>query len=745
MGMTSIGDSIAHYRILEKIGEGGMGVVYKAEDTRLKRTVALKFLPPELTRDSPAKSRLIQEAQAAAALDHPNICPVYEIGEAEGTMFIAMPCVRGRSLKEAIAAGPLSVDDALDIAQQVAEGLREAHEKGIIHRDIKPANIMLAEKGQAKIMDFGLAKHAGTADVTRTLAVTGTPAYMSPEQARGEGVDRRTDIWSFGATLYEMLTGQRPFGRKNDQALIHSILNEIPEPPSRARPELPAQLDLIVQKALEKDKTRRYQDMAVLLEDLEAVRASASVAPKPGKSIIVLPFEDISPGKDNEYFSDGLTEEIITDLSHVHDLLVISRSSAMTFKGTKKKIPEIAREVNARYVLEGSVRKAKDSLRITAQLIDGANDAHIWAEKYTGSLDDVFDIQEKVSRSIVEALEVVLTSEESARMSERPIENVAAYESFLKAKHDIWSFTKEGTERAIRHLRSALDILGENAALYAGLGMAHFQLVNMGLEQEEHLERARDYVRKAFALDPGSPQAHAARGYISNLDGDTRLAISHLKEAASRSPSDPDTWIWLSFFCLLMGKSAAAARYFERGLRVDPINPLWRWSGGILPFFEGRFDLAAEQLRHGYEMTPDAPMFRFWYALSLACARRFEESRSVLETGPGPSPSDDAFTKLSGLLRAALRGDEDVFSQWLTPDSIDTFRRDSQCAYHLASFYAFLNKREDSLGWLETAIERGIRPYPLMAADPFLDNIRQEPRFVKLMERVKRDWEDFEV
>ena len=743
--MTSIGDSVAHYRILEKIGEGGMGVVYKAEDTRLQRTVALKFLPPELTRDPQAKSRLIQEARAAAALDHPNICPVYEIGEAEGTMFIAMPCVIGRSLKEAIAAGPLSIDDAMDIAWQVAEGLRGAHEKGIIHRDIKPANIMLAEKGQAKIMDFGLAKHTGIADVTKTLAVTGTPAYMSPEQARGEAVDLRTDIWSFGATLYEMLTGQMPFGRKHDQALIYSILNEIPEPLTRARPELPAQLDLIVQKALEKDKSRRYQDMAALLRDLKAVRASASVEPKPGKSIIVLPFEDISPGKDNEYFSDGLTEEIITDLSHVHGLLVISRSSAMTFKGTKKKIPEIAREVNARYVLEGSVRKAKDSLRITAQLIDGANDAHLWAEKYSGSLDDVFDIQEKVSRSIVEALEVKLTSEESVRLSERPIENVAAYECFLKAKHDIWSFTKEGTERALQYTHNALDILGENATLYAGLGMAHFQLVNIGVRQDEHLVKARDYVRKAFALDPGSSQAHAARGYLYYLEADMRRAISHLKEAASRNPSDADTWIWLGFFCLLMGKSAAAARYYERGLRVDPINPLWRWSGGIIPFFEGRFDLAAEQLRHGYETTPDVPMFRFWYALSLAYAKRFEESRSALDIGPELSASDDSFMKMSRALRAALRGDEDALSRLLIPETVETFRRDPQCAYHLASFYGFLNRPEAALAWLQTAIELGIRPYPLMAADPFLDNIRHELRFVKLMERVKRDWEDFEA
>ena len=268
-----IGKAISHYKILEKLGEGGMGVVYEAEDTKLRRTVALKFLPPGLTRDPQARARFVQEAQAAAALDHPNICSVFEIGEAEGATYIVMPCIKGRSLKQRIAAGPLSLEEALDIAGHVAEGLKEAHERGILHRDIKPANIMLTEKGRAMIMDFGLAKLTGSADMTRTLAVMGTVAYMSPEQARGEAVDQRTDIWSFGATLYEILTGEMPFGRKSDQALVFSILQEIPEPPSRLRPEIPIQLERIVQRALEKDKSLRYQTIAEILRDLKAARA----------------------------------------------------------------------------------------------------------------------------------------------------------------------------------------------------------------------------------------------------------------------------------------------------------------------------------------------------------------------------------------------------------------------------------------------------------------------------------------
>ncbi len=280
----------------------------------------------------------------------------------------------------------------------------------------------------------------------------------------------------------------------------------------------------------------------------------------PEKSIVVLPFTDLSPQKDQEYFCDGMTEEIITDLSHVNELLVISRSSAMTFRGSIKTVRDIARDLNVGYVLEGSVRKAGNDLRITAQLIDAVTDTHIWAEKYSGTLDDIFDIQERVSRSVVKALELILTSEEAGRMAERPIGNVAAYDCYLKAKHDIWSFTKEGTERAVQYLQNALDILGENANLYAGLGLAYFQLVNLGIKQEEYLEKARGYAQKTFALDPGSPQGHAVRGYVGMLEGDMRGAISHLKKAISSDPGDADTVGWLGWFYLLVGKASQPVR-----------------------------------------------------------------------------------------------------------------------------------------------------------------------------------------
>ena len=324
------------YKVLDELGRGGMGVVYKAKDMRLDRTVALKFLPPELTGDEEARRRFIQEAKAAAALEHPNICTVYEVDEADGRNFISMSYIEGQSLKDKLKEGPMDVDEAEDIVLQVAEGLKEAHEKGIVHRDIKPANIMLTEKGQAKITDFGLAKLSWGTDLTKPATIIGTVAYMSPEQARGEEVDHRTDIWSLGAMLYEMLSGERPFQKSQEQALIYAILNDKPTPLFLLRSDIPTHIEHVIEKALAKKAGERCQNIGELISDLR--ESPLMTFAKAEKSIVVLPFDDLSPARDQEYFSDGLTEEVISDLSGISALRVISRSSAMTFKGTKKTV-----------------------------------------------------------------------------------------------------------------------------------------------------------------------------------------------------------------------------------------------------------------------------------------------------------------------------------------------------------------------------------------------------------------------
>jgi serine/threonine protein kinase len=553
-----IGKTISHYKILEKLGQGGMGVVYKAEDTKLKRVVALKFLPTELTRNEDAKKRFIHEAQAASRLEHNNICNIHEINEADdGQIFIVMACYDGESLKRKIERGPLKLEESADIAMQVANGLAKAHEKGIVHRDLKPANIFITEDGVAKILDFGLAKLAGQTKLTKTGSTLGTAAYMSPEQAKGDKVDHRTDIWSLGVVLYEMLTGRLPFKGDYDQAVIYSILNEEPQRPSSLRKEISARLEGILVRALEKDPANRYQTITYLLSDFEfEASRPKSVSVKPrllrgrilgirklvffsglialavvvalviwftfstspeepevAKSIIVLPFKNISPDPEQDHFCDGMTEEIIATLSRLGDLLVISRSSAMTFRQTDKTIPEIARMVNVRYVLKGSVRKAGNDLRITAQLIDSKTDAHLWAENYTGTLDDIFNIQEHVSRSIANSLKVQLGSIGNSILSERPISDVKAYEFYLKARQEIYRFSEESLDRAVRYLEKGLEISGENPLLLSCMGNAYFQYWNMGIKMNEvYLVKAKDCADRIFKTDPNSPHGRMILG-----------------------------------------------------------------------------------------------------------------------------------------------------------------------------------------------------------------------------------------
>jgi len=453
------------YQLLEKLGEGGMGIVYKARDTRLDRTVALKFLPPELTRDEEAKERFIQEAKAAAALNHPQICTIYEIDEADKQTFISMEYIKGQSLKDKLESGPLDTDEAKDIAIQVAKGLREAHEKGIIHRDIKPANIMLTNKGQAKITDFGLAKLTWGVDLTKTSTIMGTVAYMSPEQAKGKEVDHRTDIWSLGAMLYETLTREKPFKRTHDQATLYAVLNESPEPIEKFRKGIPPELESVVLRCIEKFPDNRYRNMETVISDLESVATKFKSFP----SIVVLPFTNMSADPEQEYFCDGLAEEIINALTKIKDLKVVARTSAFVFKGEKLDVREIGRRLNVGTVLEGSVRKSGNRLRITAQLINVADGYHLWSEKFDRNLEDVFAIQDEISEAIVENLKVKLLKGEREAVFKRYTENMEAYSLYLKGIYFLRMYTVDGFKKAIEFFQAALQKDPDYALAYAGL------------------------------------------------------------------------------------------------------------------------------------------------------------------------------------------------------------------------------------------------------------------------------------
>ncbi|MBI4547042.1 MAG: protein kinase, partial [Ignavibacteriae bacterium] len=627
-----IGQTVSHYKILEHLGGGGMGVVYKAEDTKLKRTVALKFLPTELTHDSDAKQRFVQEAQAASALDHPNICTIYEINETpDGQLFIAMACYDGETLKQKIERGRLDVSDAIDIALQVCQGLMKAHEKRIVHRDIKPANIIITKDRVVKILDFGLAKLGGQSMLTKSGTTMGTGAYMSPEQVRGEGIDHRTDIWSVGIVLYEMVTGQRPFKSEYEQAVIYSILNEEPQSVISLRADMPVQLERIVRRALEKDKSKRYQGVQEILAELKQATAPGIQLPKQEKSIVVLPFENLSPDPDQEYFSDGLTEEVISDLSAVRSLRVISRSSAMTFKRTKKKIPEIAREVNVQYVLEGSVRKAGNNLRITAQLIDATNDTHVWAEKYSGTLDDVFDIQEKVSRSIVNALELKLTSDATKKIAERAIDNVTAYEYYLKAYHEIWKFTEDALNRALDYLEKGLEIIGDNAFLHSAKAFAYFGFASIGIRPEEHWKKATESAQKALTLNPDFPKALAVLGWIQYWNEHTRECLNYFKRALAADPNEYAALHGLAATYFWAGKLEAALPLSVRMIQLDPLNPLGHNLKGAIEYQIGHYEVALESFEKAYHIDPENRAIHMHYTWVLAATKQIEKAISIID------------------------------------------------------------------------------------------------------------------
>ena len=464
------------------------------------------------------------------------------------------------------------------------------------------------------------------------------------------------------------------------------------------------------------------------------------------KSIIVLPFENVSPDPGQEYFSDGLTEEIITDLSHIHELLVISRSSAMTFKGTKKTIPEIVNQVNVRYVLEGSVRKAGNNLRITAQLIDATTDAHLWADKYMGTLDDVFDIQEKVSRAIVDALKVKLIKKESNQIAERPIDNLQAYELYLKARQEIWKWTEDGLERALQYLRNGLNIIGDNSLFYFGIGYVYWTRINIGFQSKEDcLVNAERYAKRILQMDPDSPYGHHLIGLIHLRAANLQLGVIHLKQALEANPNDPDALHWLCIGYLNAGKTNAAGPLIDRLLKIDPLTPTNYYIPGWFQMIEGQFESALHTLHKAYRMEPKNPIHRFCYAVALAYNEQLEEAYSLFDAHINDSP-EHLWAQMGQCLKYALLREKEKVTELMSGGLKSKARCDVFDSWVIAVCDALIDEKEEALDSLETAVNLGTLYYPFLNEyDPFLQNIRGEERFKKLMKRVKKEWENFEV
>jgi TolB-like protein/Tfp pilus assembly protein PilF/predicted Ser/Thr protein kinase len=833
-----IGQTVSHYRILEKLGEGGMGVVYKAHDTKLDRDVALKFLPDYLTSDPTEKERFYHEARAAAALTHQNIAVVHEIGEHENQLFIAMEFVEGKTLKQLVESEALSVKKVLDIAIQVCEGLAAAHEKGIVHRDIKSDNIIVTAKGQAKIMDFGLAKVKGAAKLTKTGSTLGTAAYMSPEQAQGEEVDHRSDIFSFGVVLYELLTGKLPFRGEHEAALMYSIVNEEPQPVARFNEKVTPESERVVMKALEKDREERYQHADDLLADLrherkglEYSRAGYVRAPsveqpvverepaKPKrnllkyvipitiivaaavlvvilnpfnfeiglkkalpadrKSVAVLPFTNMSGNKEDEFFSDGITEDIIAQLSNIAELKVISRTSVMQYKNTTKSLRDIGRELNVATVLEGSVRRADHQLRIVAQLIDAANDQHLWAQTYDKELTQVFAIQSDVAQQIALALKAKLSPREKELLGRKPTENLDAYSYYLKGRDYYYRYTKRDNENAIDLFKKALELDSNYALAYAGLGDAYEQGVEKWGFPRSWVDSSIAVSSKAVSIDPNLAEAYKALGLAYGGKGWVKKSLEAYKKAIEINPNYHPAVGNIGYMNMGLGKFDEALQWEKKALALNPMIP-YSYVGVASAYLCLCDDARAQEwYNKALTLQPDLTDAQFFLGEMHLERKEYKQAMDQAQKILALEADDLSGLYLAGaaaLLSADYVRAEQYFAKSVTIDSTSgttslgyiymktgrkdqagkllarSLRRDKEelekdnesywIPFDLAEINSIQNNKVESCRWLERAINAGWRDYRSAEIDPLLENIRSEDRFNQMLADVKAKVEE---
>jgi serine/threonine protein kinase/Flp pilus assembly protein TadD len=715
-----IGKTLNHYRILEKLGEGGMGEVYIAEDVNLHRKVALKMLPQEMAGSQDKIERFRREAQAVAALSHPNIVTIFSIEESEAGHLIAMELVDGKSLDQVISGDGLSVERTLELAAPLARALAAAHARGITHRDLKPANIMVTEEGTVKVLDFGLAKlqKGGTdSDIqdelpTQTLtqegSIVGTVPYMSPEQVQGKQVDHRSDIFSFGVILYEMATGSRPFAGDTPAEVVSAILRDTPEMIIETRPDMPAQLGRIVGRCIEKEVELRYQAASDIETALSKIGEEVEEQKDDDKpSVAVMPFVDMSPEKDQDYFCEGLAEELINALVGIEDLQVASRTSAFRFKGSQQDIREIGRRLGVSTVLEGSVRKAGNQVRISAQLVNVGDGYHLWSNRYDRKLEDVFAIQDEIAQNIVEALQVTLTPKAQQAAEKAAPVDVQAYDYYLKGRKFFYEFRAKGFELARQMFARAIVIDANYARAYAGVADCCSFLYMYFDASDANLQEADTASRKAVEIDPENAEAHASRG----------LALS------------------------LSARYDEAEAEFLRSIELNPKLYEAHYFFGRALFAQGKHDEAAARLEEACRVNPDdyqAPTFVAQAYLSLH--RRAHASAAFRKTVERIKKhiaynSDDARALYLGAASLIELGEMDQAQEWVNR-ALEIDPEDALVLYNVACTYAQLGEYDNAIDCLEKAIDSGMGQKEWIENDPYFDPLRNNERFKTLLGRL---------
>jgi serine/threonine-protein kinase len=788
LGGSIIGRTLGHYRVLEQIGAGGMGVVYRARDERLERDIALKVLPPGTLTDDSARKRFRQEALSLSRLNHPNIATAHDFDTQEGIDFLVTELVPGMTLDARLVAGHLPETEVIQIGLQMAAGLEAAHHEGMTHRDLKPGNLRLTPEGRLKILDFGLAKRVdprAQGTVTQSMSepggAAGTLAYMAPEQLRGEEVDARSDIWAAGVVLYELATGRRPFEGKTNTALADNIFHAPARPPQAAQPKVSPRLADVVLKCLEKDAENRYQSAKELAVDLRRLNGLPSVAPvvpttarwraalvgaigvlvllgllwglnlggvrgwllgppaAPNiRSLAVLPLENLSRDPDQDYFADGMTEELIADLSQISALRVISRTSVMQYKNVRKSLRDIGKELNVDAVVEGSVERSGGRVRISAQLIHAPTDTHLWAKSYERDLGDVLALQDEVAGAIAHEIRIKLTPSEQARLATPRAINPEAHETYLRGLYHIGKRNEKDLEKSIAYFQQAIQQDPNYALAYAGLADSYAlrgSFLYMALPPREVMPKSKSAALRALQIDDSLGEVHATLAYIEMIyDWNWVKSEEDFKRSIEINPNYAQAHHWYALHLAAMGREDESVAEMKRAQELDPLSLIINTNVGWVLYFAGRYDAAVEQLRKALELDPDFFVAHWELGLAYDQEGMNEEARSEFQKARMFSPSNPVILASLGEADAGSgrRNEAREILNQLTQLSKQQF----VSPYVIAVLNVALGANDEAFQWLERAYEQRDNNLILLKVDPRLRTIRSDPRFQDLLRRI---------